>query len=284
MFKTYYHLTKPGIIYGNLLTTAAGFFLASNHVINLITFLGVMVGTATVIAAACVCNNYIDREIDAKMDRTRERAFVTGQISVKNGFLFAAVLGFIGIFFLLRYTNFLTLIVGVIGFLDYLLFYGVAKRKSVFGALVGTISGAAPVVAGYTAVTNRFDITAFFLFLILVVWQMPHFYAIAIYRMKEYAAAGIPVFPVRKGIPLTKIHILCYLIGFIIVSLLLPLVSNVGLFYFVVMLGISGYWLWMALQGFKQPDAKSWARKMFYISLITIVVFSFLLIGTAVLP
>ena len=284
MFRTYYYLTKPGIIYGNLLTTAAGFFLASSHFINLITFVAVMVGTGCIIAAACVCNNYMDREIDAKMERTKKRGFVTGKVSTRNGFIFAAILGFIGIFLLLTYTNFLTLIIGVIGFIDYVFLYGITKRRTIHGTLVGGISGATPIVAGYTAVTNSFDLGAFLLFLILMFWQMPHFYAIAIFRLKDYAEAGLPVFPVKKGIALTKVHMIVYLIGFIVSSLLLPLTKMTGTVYIIVMLLINGYWLWLSIQGFNTKDTVAWARKMFFISLITLTTFSILLIGTVVLP
>lgn len=284
MFKAYYYLTKPGIIYGNLLSTAAGFFLASHRYINLLTFFGVMVGTGCIIAAACVCNNYMDREIDSKMERTKKRAFVTGKIDPRNGFIFAAVLGFIGIFLLLRFTNFLTLVIGAIGFIDYVILYGISKRRSIHGTLVGTISGSMPIVAGYTAVTNRFDMGALLLFLILSFWQMPHFYAIAVYRLKDYTAASIPVFPAKKGIKLTKIHMLFYLNGFIITTLLLPLFVKIGFLYVIVMILLNGYWLWRTLEGFRVPNAEMWARKNFFTSLIALTIFSVLLIGTAVFP
>jgi protoheme IX farnesyltransferase len=273
VFKTYYHLTKPGIIYGNLLTTAAGFFLASKYGISFLTFFAVMLGTACIIASACVCNNYMDREIDAKMERTKKRALVIGKISVKNAFVFAGIL-----------TNLLTLFIGLIGFVDYVFLYGISKRRSIHGTLVGGISGAAPIVAGYTAVTNSVDVGTLLLFLILMFWQMPHFYAIAIYRIKDYASASIPVFPVKKGIALTKVHMFLYLLGFIISTLLLPLSGLTGYVYLFVMIILNGYWLWKGIEGFGKLNDALWARKMFSISLLCLTVFSLLLIGTPILP
>lgn len=243
-----------------------------------------MVGSGLIIASACVCNNYLDRELDAKMERTKKRALVTGKISVKSAFFFAALVGVLGVVILLRFTNVLTLIVGLIGFVDYVFLYGYAKRRSIHGTLIGGISGAMPIVAGYTAVTNTFDITAFLLFLIMMFWQMPHFYAIALYRRDDYATAGIPIISVIKGIEQTKVHMLLYLLGFIITALLLPLFAIVGMTYALVMMIVSAYWLWISVNGVETIDMNRWARKMFKTSLICLLVFSALLFGTAFLP
>lgn len=282
--KTYYQLTKPGIIYGNVLTTAAGFFVASKTHIDVLLFFAVMVGTACIIASACVCNNYMDREIDAKMERTKKRALVTGIVSGRSAFIFAIILGFIGLATLLIFTNILTVAVGVIGFIDYVFFYGLCKRRSVHGTLIGGVSGAMPIVAGYTAVTHTFDIGALLLFLILSFWQMPHFYAIAIYRMKDYAAASIPTFPIKKGLALTKIHIFIYLIGYVITTLLLTIIGLTGYVYFIVMLLMNGYWLWICSEGFFTKDSEKWAKKTFLVSLKSLTVFSILLLLTGLLP
>ena len=204
MIKTYYLLTKPGIIYGNSINTAGGFLLAAKGVIDPLLFLAALIGTAFVIGSACVFNNYIDREIDEKMARTKKRALVTGDIPVKNALIFGTLLGILGFLILFSYTNLLTGVIGVIGVVMYVVVYGYFKRRTVHGTLIGSISGAIPPVAGYTAVTNLIDTGAILLFLILVFWQMPHFYAIAVYRIEDYKKAGIPVLSVVKGIPTTK--------------------------------------------------------------------------------
>ncbi len=96
LFKTYYFLTKPGIIQGNAITAAAGFFLASHGKVNTGLFIAMLSGLSFIIASGCVLNNFIDRNIDRRMDRTKNRALVTGRISAKNAVLYAAALAVIG--------------------------------------------------------------------------------------------------------------------------------------------------------------------------------------------
>ena len=119
MFRNYYNLTKPGIIYGNLLTAAAGFLLASTGHIDLVSFAAILAGTALVIGSACVCNNVIDRDIDSRMARTRKRALVSGVIKPWQALLYALVLGAAGVAILALWTNWLTVGVGVFAFAIY---------------------------------------------------------------------------------------------------------------------------------------------------------------------
>ncbi len=268
--KTYYQLTKPGIIYGNLLTATAGFLLASRGQVNLGLLLATLAGTSLVIASACVFNNYIDRRVDAMMARTRSRALVSGLISGQSAIIYATVLGLAGVLLLAMYTNSLTVGIGLVAFIDYVILYGIFKRHSPFGTIVGSISGAASIVAGYTAVTARFDTGAFLLFLILVLWQMPHFYAIAIYRFDDYAAAKIPVLPVKKGVAATKLRIPVYIVAFIMAATMLTSLGYAGYVYLTITVGLGLTWLWLSLQGYKTPDTKLWARQMFRFSLLVI--------------
>lgn len=270
MFKTYYTLTKPGIIYGNLITTAAGFFLASKGNINFGLLLATLAGVSLVIGSACVFNNYLDRDIDAKMARTKIRALAAGIIPIRNAIIFATLLGLAGFLLLTKYTNILTAFIGVLAFFDYVILYGISKRRSVHGTLVGSISGAAPVVAGYTSVTNQIDTAALILFLILVLWQMPHFYAIAIYRFKDYAAALVPVLPVKGGIQKTKVHMLFYIIAFMVATMALTFFGYTGQVYLVVAALLGFCWLVLCIKGLRASDDKQWARRMFRFSLITI--------------
>lgn len=286
MIKTiqvYYKLTKPGIIYGNAYTAVAGFLLASKGSVNFPLLIETLLGISFVIASACVLNNLIDRDVDAKMSRTKNRALVTGTVSTKNAIIFLITLGIIGAGFML-FTNLTTIILGLIAYVDYIIFYPIFKRKSVLGTIVGSISGAMPPVAGYTAVTNRFDTGALLLFLILVFWQMPHFYAIAIFRLKDYATAKIPVLPVKVGIQKTKIHIILYIIGFIITSSLLTVFTLTGYVYLIIMTLLGLYWLFLAIKGFQTKDDVTWAKGVFRFSLILILVFSILLCVNVVLP
>jgi protoheme IX farnesyltransferase len=284
MFKLYYRLTKPGIIYGNSLATAAGFLLASKGDIAFGTFVAAVVGSGLIIGASCVVNNYIDRGIDAKMDRTKNRALVSGKISVVHALLFAALLFASGFGLLAAYTNWLTVLVGAVGVVVYVVLYGIAKRRTVHGTLVGSIAGAVPPVAGYTAVTGALDAGAGLLFLILATWQMPHFYAIAMYRAKDYANAGLPVLPVAKGMRVAKVQIVAYVCLFAMAALALAAFGYTGWVYAVVMFGLSLVWFNKGLRGFDAADDAKWARGMFGFSLIVLLAWCALLALEAWLP
>lgn len=286
MLKEYYRLTKPGIIYGNIVNTSAGFAFASvlAWAFDAWLLLAVLAGVALVIASGCVFNNYIDRGIDKHMVRTKRRALVKGRVSGRSALTYGALLGIAGFTVLALWTNWLTVLIGAIGYVDYIVLYGYAKRKSWLGTLVGSISGAMPPVAGYCAVTGHFDTAALLLFLILATWQMPHFYAIAMYRQKDYAAAGIPVLPVAKGTQQTKIQILLYVGLFTIATILMTTFGYTGLIYMGVMTVIGVYWLQLAIEGFKAPDEVKWARKMFFFSLIVTLVTAVMLPLGALLP
>ncbi len=240
-------------------------------------------GLSFVIASACVINNYIDRDIDSKMARTQKRALVKKTIPGKYALIYAAILGILGFSLLLFHTNILTAFIAFIGFFFYVVMYSFTKRSTIYGTMVGSISGAVPPVVGYCSVTNHIDVAAILLFFILVFWQMPHFYAIAIFRKEDYAAASIPVLPIKKGIFQAKLQMFLYIIAFIIASSLLTVFRYTGFVYLVVMVTLGLMWLGLAIRGFRINDDKKWARKMFFFSLVIILTFSVLLSFTALL-
>lgn len=264
-------LTKPGIIFGNVITTAAGFALASQGHFDYWLFLATLLGLSFVIASAGVFNNYIDRESDAKMERTKDRPLVKKLISSQDALVFATLLGAAGFFVLALYTNLLTALIAFFGFFVYLVLYAFYKYRSFYGTIVGSIAGGVPPVVGYCAVSNRLDAGALLIFLILVLWQMPHFFAIAMYRLQDYAAASIPVLPVQRGMRTTKIHMLLYIIVFGVTSLMLTVLGYTGNAYFVVAIVLSGIWLGLCINGFSIKNDVVWARKMFVYSLVVIM-------------
>ena len=283
--KTYYSLTKPGVLYGNALTTVAGFLLASKGTIDWWLFIAVCLGSTLIIASACVLNNFLDQDIDQKMARTKKRALVQKEIPGSHAVIFSIVLGLVGLAILIAWTNMLVVWVGIGGFVVYVWLYGaLSKRLSMHGTLVGSLSGAAPILAGYVGVTNTVDIGAVLVFLILFIWQMPEFYSIAVYRMKEYKAAGVPVISVIKGIPQTKIQIVIYTILFVVTTLLLSVYGITGYVYALVMGVLGLYWLWIGFQGLKPESGDAWARKMFRFSLIILLAFCALISVDAWLP
>lgn len=283
--KTYYSLTKPGVLYGNALTAAAGFLLASGKHIDLSLFLALCIGTTLIIASACVLNNFLDQDIDKKMARTKKRALVQKEIPGSHAVIFSIILGVVGLAILIAWTNVLVVWIGIGGFIVYVWLYGVlSKRLSMHGTLVGSISGAAPILAGYCAVTGVLDIGALLVFLILFLWQMPEFYSIAVYRRDEYKEAGVPVISVVKGIKQTKIQIFIYTLLFVITMLLLTVYGITGYVYATVMGALGLYWLWIGVQGLKSESGDAWARKMFRFSLIILLAFCALISIDAWLP
>lgn len=283
--KLYYSLTKPGVTYGNAITAVAGFLFAAGTDIEVVRFLGLTVGITFVIASACVINNFLDQDIDALMERTKTRALVGGKLPGRSAVIFSIVLGLVGVGLLYAFTNDLTAWVAIFGWVAYVVLYGMfAKRLSIHGTLVGSISGAVPILAGYTAVTDRVDLGGIFLFVVLFLWQMPEFYSIAVYRRDEYAKAKIPVMSVVKGIKSTKVQILVYTVFFVVATLLLPAYGYAGYVYTFVM-GILGIrWIWIGIDGQRTTDDNAWAKRMFKFSLVVLLVFSGLISVEALMP
>jgi protoheme IX farnesyltransferase len=273
--KHFIQITKPGIIFGNVLSVAGGFFLASKGHVDFGLFLAVVIGTSLVVASGCVFNNCIDRDIDVKMERTKNRVLVQGLVSLKLALIFASVLGIAGVGLLYTKANLLAALFAVIGFVIYVGFYSLyLKRKSVHGTLVGSLSGAMPPVIGYVAVSNSFDLAALTLLVMFSLWQMPHSYAIAIFRFNDYLAASIPVLPVKRGIVVAKRHILIYTLAFLLATLMLTVGGYAGLSYLAVAAVMGMYWLYMAWSGYKAVDDRVWARKLFVFSIFTITALS----------
>lgn len=288
IIRRYYSLTKPGVMYGNALTAAAGFLFASLALKGTIDgwlFIALCIGTTLVIASACALNNYLDQDIDRIMERTKKRAIPSGDIKGDHALIFSIVIGAIGMSILILWTNWLVVAVGLVGFITYVWLYGaLSKRRSTHGTLVGSISGAMPILAGYVAVSNQFDIGALIVFIILFAWQFPEFYSIAIYRLKEYKAAKIPLLPIVKGIQRTKIEILVYTIVYVVATIILTPLGYTGYIYFIVMTGLGGYWILLAVRGFSAKDDDAWARQMFGFSMISILGLCVMLSVGPILP
>lgn len=284
--KAYYELTKPGVTYGNAISAVAGFLFASQGMVNWSLFFWVTLGTTLVIGSACALNNYLDQDIDAKMERTQKRAKLIQTVGPRNALVFAVLLGLVGFAMLVAFTNWWVLLVEAIGYLDYVVFYGMwSKRKSVHGTLVGSISGAAPILAGYAAVAGTIDLGGFLLFAAIFVWQMPEFYSISIYRRKEYAAAGLPVSGVVRGVQRTTRHIFAYTLLFVLFTLALGALGYATSLTYLVAMATSGlYWLWLGWQGLTAKDPDAWARRMFKFSLTALLLFCGLISIDAWLP
>lgn len=277
IFKTYFDLAKPGILFGNSITATGGFLLASRGAFNFSLFFMTLLGLACIMASGCVFNNCIDRKYDAKMKRTQNRALVKEDLSLKQAIIYATCLGFSGSFLLGYFVNSLALSLALIGLVIYVVFYSYCKHYSSYSTLVGSLAGATPPAVGYCAVSNQFDLGALLIVSWLILWQMPHFYAITIYRLEEYTKAALPVLPTTHGMLTTKVHMLLYILGFIGISALMTLFHYTGLLFLIVasLLGLN--WFRIALKGFKCKEDKVWGKKMFLFSLVVIIALSFII-------
>lgn len=272
--RAYYQLTKPGVLYGNVLTAVAGYFLAAAGGVQWDVFAAMIVGMTLVVASACVINNYLDQDIDRVMARTKKRPSVTGIVPGPHILIYGVVLGLVGLVTLIVWTNWLVVWIGIIGFVTYVWLYGaLSKRRSIHGTLVGSISGAMPIAGGYAAVNGVIDPGLVIVFLVLFFWQFPEFYSIGIYRRKEYAAANIPIMPVVKGIHTTIVQIFIYTILYVISTLALTLFGYTGYVYLVVMVVFGVQWAVLGAKGLRTKQPEAWARRMFRGAMINLLVF-----------
>jgi len=240
-------------------------------------FLGLVFGTFLLIASACVYNNLLDQKIDQKMSRTAARQLVTGEINNRSAVIYGSFLLIISLIILLVWTNLSVFLVGIISIIFYVLIYGYFKRHSIYGTLIGTVPGSASLLAGYLDKNNHLTLVVVGLFLIMVFWQLVHFYAISIYRQDDYKAASIPVWSVVKGLKSTRNQIIINQIILVIVGLIFIFINHFEVFG-LVMTFISLAWLIYGLLSLDNIKLKPWAKKIFLTSLIYNLIFVILLI------
>ena len=283
--RSYLQLIKPGITLSNTMSAAAGFLLAASIFgFNWVTFGAAIGGVALVIASACVANNILDRTIDKKMKRTSKRDVARGTINVPRALVYTVVLGAAGFMLLFLWTNLLTFWLGVIAYVWYIAVYGLAKRTTEFSTIIGGVAGALPPMAGYTALSGNIDAAAILLFLILFFWQLPHFYAISMFRQTDYASAGLPVWAVKYGMKSTKLQIFISVVLYAVVAALLYTYGYVGLTYLVVSSALSLYWIYKGASLYRSVNDIKWARTMFGVSLRVLLAMCLLIAVGGYLP
>ncbi|MFC4077693.1 heme o synthase [Salinithrix halophila] len=266
---SFLELTKPGIILSNLLACAAGFWLGSGGNPDWVRFLMTLGGTALVIAGSCTLNNWIDRDIDRLMERTRYRPLPTGRITPAQALLAGFGLTTGGLLTLLYRVNEQSALLAASGALSYVVVYSLwLKRVTTWNTVIGSFSGAIPPLIGWVAASGTVNVGAWALFAFLFLWQPPHFFALAMLKKKDYQRAGIPMLPVVKGSRATRGQILFFVSILLPVSLWLHAVGVVGLGYFMVALVLGGIYLFLAMTGWRPDREERWARLLFRYSLI----------------
>lgn len=275
LLRNYWSVTKPGIIFGNMISVLGGFFLASRGSVDIALLISTVTGISLVIASACVLNNCLDRDLDRVMVRTRDRVLAKGLMMPKTAVIYAFVLCLGGVMLLHATTNLLCISLVLTGFAIYVVVYSLyLKRHSVYAPVIGSLAGATPPLAGYCAVSNHFDMGAVILLSIFSIWQIPHFYSIAIFRLDDYAAAAIPVFPVKHGIVAAKKQIIGCILAFIVATTMLTFDGYTGYRYLAVALATGMVWLSVAWRAYRASDDQRWARTLFACSVLNIFILS----------
>lgn len=271
MSKILAQTIKAGIITSNLIPLFAGLTLALyTYQISIFEkipeMIFALIGSIFVMGAAGAFNNLYDRDIDSIMERPKNRPTVTGEIKPKAVLwlgLFMSIFGIVT----LALTTPLAAFLGFLGLFIYIVPYTMwSKRKTIYNTEVGSISGAMPPLIGWAAIYPDITHPAILgLFVITVIWQMPHFYAIAIWKHDEYKAAKVPMLPVVKGVKRTYQQTNVYLLVLIATSFLLGTVS-LGLMLVALLLSV--LWLIVSIFGYKNMDSEKWAKSMFIYSLL----------------
>ena len=268
--RDYLSLAKPGIVRMCLVMTAGGLWLAPRAV-DWTVWVAALVGSSLAVASANAFNMVLEREGDRSMARTRTRPLAAKRISVAGATAFAGLLGVASMVVLVLGANVLTAVLAAIALLSYVLVYTPLKRVTPLALVIGAVPGAAPPLLGWTAATGSLDLPGAVLFGILLVWQMPHFLAISIFRKADYASAGIRCVPVVRGETVAKVQAIAWALLLVPVSLALTPLGVTGELYLAIAAGLGLVFLvWTAL-GLRSREPKAsarWARQLFVLSLI----------------
>lgn len=265
--KNYGTLIKPRITLLVLVTTYVGVHIAADRSLSITFLFFTLLATALGSSAASTLNNYVDRELDQKMSRTKERCLPVGRIAPVNALILGIFLMLAGIGIMAFYVNLLSAGLLLFTILFYVFVYTLyLKRQSPYSTEVGSISGAMPPVIGWTAATNSLGIEALALFLIMFTWQPPHFWALGIYYRDDYEQANIPRFPVVKGVEATKWRSLFYNFLLIPASASLYWIGMADMFYLVASSILSVVYFLITLRFAMRSSGKSSAIKIFSFS------------------
>jgi protoheme IX farnesyltransferase len=268
-------LTKPRITLLVILTMLGGMGLAKRvePAVQLTPakVLLALLGTALVVSGASAFNMYLERDTDALMDRTRRRPLPAGRLAPSVALGAGSLLGFSAVPLLIWTVNLTTGLLAGFALLTYAFVYTPLKRRTTLALPIGAIPGAIPPLLGWTAVTDHVGVAGIVLFAILFLWQLPHSLAIATFRCEDYKRAGTKVIPAEHGDRVTRIHIVVESILLVGVSVLLVPLGVAGAFYLVSALLLGAAFLAFALAGLRRTAGQRWARWLFAVSILYLV-------------
>jgi protoheme IX farnesyltransferase len=268
LLRQYLVLTKPRVTQLAVFCAVIGMFLASPGLPDMRVVIAATVGIWLLAAAAFSVNCLIEHEIDAKMLRTARRATARGTISVTQALLFAGVLGGLGMAVLYNWVNPLTMWLTFATFVGYAIIYTILlKPLTPQNIVIGGLSGAMPPALGWAAIANSVPAEAWVLVLIIFIWTPPHFWALALYRSREYEKSGLPMLPVTHGRKFTQLYVLLYSLALFASTLLPFMVRMSGLPYLAAAVALSGLFVWYAWRLY-QNYSDALARKLFHYSIV----------------
>lgn len=281
--KAFVALTKPRIIELLLITTVPVMFLAEQGVPNLWLVLATCVGGYLSAGGANALNMYIDRDIDALMERTSQRPLVTGMVSPREGLVFGLTLAVVSTLWFGLLVNWLSAWLSLGASLFYVVVYTmILKRRTAQNIVWGGIAGCMPVLIGWSAVTNSMSWAAVILFLVIFFWTPPHYWPLSMKVKDDYARVGVPMLPVVAGNKVVARQIVAYSWVMVAVSLLLTPLGYTGWFYTAVALAAGGWWLWEAhallnrakggVTGAKLKEMRLFHWSITYVSLLFVAV------------
>jgi protoheme IX farnesyltransferase len=250
--KDFFVLSKPLIVALLLVTTYAGLVAGTKAWPSASLTFWTLLGGTFAAAGSSALNQYIDRELDKNMQRTAKRPLADGRLTAAEGLSYGLALSLISYYVMAGFVNLLAALLSLAGIFYYVIFYSVLlKKATVQNIVIGGGAGAIPPMVGWAAATGHLGLAAWILFAIVFMWTPPHFWALAIVRMKDYEKAGVPMMPVVHGEEKTRRHILVYTIELIAVTLLLPIFNLAGMVYLVSALVLGGFLLYAAWQVFR---------------------------------
>lgn len=265
-------LAKPRITFMVVVTAAGGLFLSrrSPLVTELTnaTIFATLLGTALVVAGANALNMYIEREVDRRMERTKNRPLPTGRLPARTALWFGVALSAASVPILAIGANPLTALLAVLANLLYVLAYTPLKQHSAYALHVGAIPGAIPPLLGWTAGTGRIDAAGVILFAFLFLWQIPHFVAIALFRKTEYARAGLVVLPNVVGELASRHTIVRWIFADVAASLLVVPLGLAGRGYLVIATICGAVFFTWGCYGLREGSGTKWAKSLFGISIL----------------
>ena len=278
-WRDYFELTKPKVVALIVFTAVVGMFLAAPGMVPLDALVFGTLGIALASGSAAAINHVVDRRIDAVMGRTSSRPLPQGSIGTRDALAFALSIGALAMFLLVAFVNVLTAVLTFVSLIGYAVIYTMyLKRATPQNIVIGGAAGAAPPVLGWTAVTGSADPGALLLFLIIITWTPPHFWALAIHRAEEYAKVDMPMLPVTHGHRYTRLHILFYTVLLLVVTLLPYSYGMSGGFYLggALILGLG--FLFYAVRLYQCDDERMPMKTFGYSIVYLMALFAFLLI------